>query len=80
MNKIIITGGLGHIGSFLIKKIFKEKKNIHLIVIDNLSSQRIFSLFNLKTYNNKRWMPLLSKKVVFSLNKKYSIITMKNRA
>ena len=53
MNKIIITGGLGHIGSFLIKKIFKEKKNIHLIVIDNLSSQRIFSLFNLKTYNNK---------------------------
>ena len=53
MKKIIITGGLGHIGSFLIEKILKEKKNIHLIVIDNLSSQRIFSLFNLKTYNNK---------------------------
>ena len=46
MKKIIITGGLGHIGSFLIEKILKEKKNIHLIVIDNLSSQRIFSLFS----------------------------------
>ena len=53
MNKIIITGGLGHIGSFLIEKILKEQKKIHLIVIDNLSSQRIFSLFNLKTYGNK---------------------------
>ncbi len=53
MNKIIITGGLGHIGSFLVKKILKEQKNIHLIVLDNLSSQRLFSLFNLKTYKNK---------------------------
>ncbi len=53
MNKIIITGGLGHIGSYLIKKILKENKNIHLIIIDNLSSQKIFSLFNLKKYANK---------------------------
>ena len=53
MNKIIITGGLGHIGSYLIERILKKEKNVHLIVIDNLSSQRIFSLFNLKTNNNK---------------------------
>ncbi len=53
MNKIIITGGLGHIGSYLIKKILKENKNIHLIIIDNLSSQKIFSLFSLKNYANK---------------------------
>lgn len=53
MNKIVITGGLGHIGSYIVKRMLKEQKDIHLIVIDNLSSQRIFSLFNLKTNNNK---------------------------
>ncbi len=53
MNKIVITGGLGHIGSYIVKRMLKEQKDIHLIVIDNLSSQRIFSLFNLKKNKNK---------------------------
>lgn len=53
MKKIIITGGLGHIGSFLIKKILKNEKNIHLIVIDNLYSQRFPSLFDIKSNKNK---------------------------
>ena len=53
MKKIIITGGLGHIGSYLIRKILKEKKHTHIIIIDNLSSQRLFSLFNLKKNGNK---------------------------
>ncbi len=53
MKNIIITGGLGHIGSYLIRKILKEVQKTNLIVIDNLSSQRLFSLFNLKTKGNK---------------------------
>jgi UDP-glucose 4-epimerase len=44
MNNILITGGLGHIGSYLIKKL-PSKYNI--IVVDNLLTQRYCSLFNL---------------------------------
>ena len=47
--KVLISGALGHIGSYLIRKILKEKKHTHIIIIDNLSSQRLFSLFNLNS-------------------------------
>ena len=53
MKKIIITGGLGHIGSYLIENFLKKKNNLHLIIIDNLQSQRFTSLFDLKIKNNK---------------------------
>tara|TARA_B110000003_G_scaffold132536_1_gene134582 strand:- start:488 stop:1432 length:945 start_codon:yes stop_codon:yes gene_type:complete len=53
MKKIIITGGLGHIGSYLVKKILIKNQKLNIIIIDNLSSQRVFSLFNLKTNSNK---------------------------
>ena len=53
MKNIIITGGLGHIGSYLIKKVLRNIKNSNLIIIDNVSSQRLFSLFSLKTNKNK---------------------------
>ena len=53
MQKIIITGGLGHIGSYLIEKLLANKKNLHLVIIDSLKSQRFPSLFNLKTRKNK---------------------------
>ena len=41
---IMITGGLGHIGSKLIRRLPKSYK---IIVIDDLSTQRYCSLFNL---------------------------------
>lgn len=53
MKNIIITGGLGHIGSYLIKKVLRNIKNSNLIIIDNVSSQKLFSLFSLKTNKNK---------------------------
>lgn len=53
MKTIIITGGLGHIGSYLIKKFLEDKNNIHLVIIDNLYSQRYSSLFDLKIKKNK---------------------------
>ena len=53
MKKIIITGGLGHIGSHLIENFLRKKNDLHLIIIDNLQSQRFSSLFDLKIKNNK---------------------------
>ena len=41
--KILITGGLGHIGSQLIR----DFDGVELIVVDNLMTQRYSSLFNL---------------------------------
>ncbi len=46
--KIIITGSCGHIGSFVSNKIYKIKKLKELILIDNFSSQRYFSIFNIR--------------------------------
>jgi UDP-glucose 4-epimerase len=53
MKKIIITGGLGHIGSYLIENFLKKENDLHLVIIDNLQSQRFSSLFDLKLKNNK---------------------------
>lgn len=41
---ILITGGLGHIGSYLIRNLPKE---YNIIVVDNLMTDRYCSLFNL---------------------------------
>ena len=43
--KILLTGGLGHIGSYFIETLTK-KKNIELVVLDSLKTQRYSSLFN----------------------------------
>ena len=51
--KILITGGLGHIGSYLLQKINKIKVLKKIYVIDNLSSQRFCSLFNLPKTQKK---------------------------
>ena len=45
--KILITGGLGHIGSYLIQNIKKINYIKKIYIIDNLSTQRYSSLFNL---------------------------------
>jgi UDP-glucose 4-epimerase len=45
---IIVSGGLGHIGSLLIKRLLLNKSIKNLIVIDNISTQRYSSLFNIK--------------------------------
>lgn len=44
--KILITGALGHIGSKLIRS-FKPGQFKEVVIIDNLSTQRYASLFNL---------------------------------
>ena len=50
--KIIVTGGLGHIGSYLIRNLSEEFTQAKIIIIDNLMTQRYCSLFNLKNKEN----------------------------
>ena len=45
---ILITGGLGHIGSHFIDSINKIKKINQVYIIDNNSNNRINSLFKFK--------------------------------
>ncbi len=46
-NKIVVCGALGHIGSRLIRKLPDEYPGAEIVLVDNLSSQRYSSLFNL---------------------------------
>ena len=45
--KLLITGGLGHIGSYLLENIDKIKYIKKVYIIDNLSTNRYCSLFDL---------------------------------
>ena len=54
--KLMITGCCGHIGSYLIENLFKIKKVKQAILIDNLESNRFYSLFNLKKKNNFKFL------------------------
>lgn len=45
--KIVVTGALGHIGSQLIREIPNAISNPEIVLIDNLTTQRYSSLFNL---------------------------------
>lgn len=45
--KIVVSGALGHIGSFIIRELSVRYPDIKVIMIDNLMTQRFSSLFNL---------------------------------
>ena len=45
---LIITGGCGHIGSYIAENIYKIKKIKKTFIVDNLKSNRFNSLFNQK--------------------------------
>lgn len=44
MKRYFITGGAGFIGSYLVKNLFDEEKNIEVIVYDNFSSGKMWHL------------------------------------
>lgn len=50
--KILITGGLGHIGSALIRNLYYQIGSCHIDIVDNLSTQRYCSLFNLPEHTS----------------------------
>ena len=51
--KILITGGLGHIGSYIVENINKMRNVNKVYIIDNLSTERYCSLFNLPKNKKK---------------------------
>ena len=53
--KLIITGCCGHIGSYVTEKIHLIPKIKEVILIDNLKSNRYYSLFNLNKKNNYKF-------------------------
>ncbi len=52
---LLITGCCGHIGSYLTENIHKIKKIKKTILVDNLESNRFYSLFNSKKKNNLKF-------------------------
>jgi UDP-glucose 4-epimerase len=73
--KIIITGACGHIGSYIAENIYKIKKVKELLLIDNFSSQRYSSIFNLKNKIKTSFHQIdVSKKKSLSAFKKVDLI------
>ena len=54
--KIVVTGALGHIGSYLIRNFPQRVPHAEILMIDNLSTQRYPSLFNLEHSVNYRFI------------------------
>ena len=53
---LLITGCCGHIGSYLVENVHKIKKVKKTFIIDNLDSNRFYSLFNSKKKNNLNFL------------------------
>ncbi len=50
--KIIVTGAIGHIGSYIIRDLGKSFPGADIVMIDNMMTQRFPSLFNLPSSVN----------------------------
>lgn len=57
MSKIVITGALGHIGSRLIRELPARFPGREIVMVDNLSTQRYCSLFDLPPSGRYRFLP-----------------------
>ena len=51
--KLIISGGLGHIGSFLLEKFNNDTKFKKILIIDNVISDKYGIYFKLNKKKNK---------------------------
>lgn len=54
--KIVVTGALGHIGSRLIRALPDSFPAAEIVLLDDLSTQRYCSLFNLPAHGNYRFL------------------------
>ena len=50
--KIIVTGAIGHIGSYIIRDLGKNFPGADIVMVDNMMTQRFPSLFNLPSNAN----------------------------
>ena len=54
--KIVVTGGLGHIGSRLIRALPERFENAEVLILDDLSTQRFPSVFDLPSHARYRFV------------------------
>jgi UDP-glucose 4-epimerase len=54
--KIVVTGAIGHIGSYLIRDLAIQFPGAEIVMIDNMMTQRFPSLFNLPTLGHYRFI------------------------
>jgi nucleoside-diphosphate-sugar epimerase len=54
--KVIVTGALGHIGSFVVRDLASEFPDAEIVMIDNMMTQRYASLFNLPDSGRYRFL------------------------
>ena len=52
---LLVTGSLGHIGSYIVENVHKIKKIKKTFLVDNFESNRFYSLFNLGKKNNLKF-------------------------
>lgn len=57
-SKIIITGALGHIGSYVARDLAVRFPGVEIVLIDSMLTQRYASLFNLPSIGNFRFHEL----------------------
>ena len=50
--KIIVTGAIGHIGSYIIRDLGVSFPGSNVVMVDNMMTQRFPSLFNLPSNSN----------------------------
>ena len=68
---LLITGCCGHIGSYLTDNVYKIKNIKKTFIVDNLDSNRVFSMFNSKKKNNLKFL-------IRDLTNKKSLDDLKN--
>jgi UDP-glucose 4-epimerase len=54
--KIVVTGALGHIGSYIIRNLAHQFPGAKIVMIDNMMTQRFPSLFNLPATGRYRFL------------------------
>jgi nucleoside-diphosphate-sugar epimerase len=54
--KIIVTGALGHIGSYVVRDLASQFPEAEIVMIDNMMTQRFPSLFNLPVNGKYRFI------------------------
>lgn len=54
--KIVVTGAIGHIGSYIVRDLGIQFPESDIVMIDNMMTQRYPSLFNLPTVGNYRFI------------------------
>ena len=54
--KIVVTGAIGHIGSYLVRDLAVQFPGTEIVMIDNMMTQRFSSLFNLPALGHYRFI------------------------